>query len=159
MNNGTMMNKIQCWYIRFLLWLEGFGDEEYIEPEKPKQLLVNRIKTKDGTIIESRGRHDYVTHIDTVDGKEYMVDGGMSYCRRSLIGEDMCLYEGDPHEEIREAFSWGSYGVDGTEPLHYIVLKDMEDDHIVNILRTQAHISQAIRDVFISEGEWRENNA
>ena len=48
-----------------------------------EKYLANRIRTPDGTILESMHRHDYVTYIDA-NGKEYMVDGGLDYLRRNI---------------------------------------------------------------------------
>ena len=42
--------------------------------ENPK-ILSNKMRTPDGTILESKHRHDYVTHTDA-NGKEYMLDSG-----------------------------------------------------------------------------------
>jgi hypothetical protein len=40
--------------------------------------------TRDGTILVSKYRHDYVTYTDTVDGGFYMIDGGQEdYIRYS----------------------------------------------------------------------------
>ena len=57
--------------------------------------------------------------------------------------------------KIREHFSWGSRGKLGDEPLHYIILKDMEDSHISAILETQTHIQDYIRKVFEDELKFR----
>jgi len=125
------------------------------------KLLANRIKTPDGTILESMHRHDYKTYIDK-NGLEYMVDGGLEYLRRnvqdSAPATEMSVYNTDPHETIREAFKWGTRGIDGKQPLTYVVLKDMTTDHIEAILETQTHITQEIRQVFIDELEFRYEN-
>ena len=48
-----------------------------------ERIVSNRIRTPDGTILESMHRHDYVTYTDA-NGKEYMVDGGLDYLRRNV---------------------------------------------------------------------------
>lgn len=103
-------------------------------------LLVNAWKCPDGTILESRYRHDFVSYTDT-EGRVYFVDGGMDYCRIGGEGlEFVGCYDTDPHEKIREVFSWGSYGRDAKQEKHYILLKDLTDEHLYAILRTQSHI-------------------
>lgn len=99
-------------------------------------LIYNAIKTPDGTILESTYRHDYVTHMDA-NGKEYMIDGGFSYSRRSAHGDeiDLCLYDDQPHEVQREVLKWGTYGKDGSENFRRVAIKDMETDHIKAVLR------------------------
>ena len=122
------------------------------------KLLANRIKTPDGTILESLNRHDYKTYIDK-NGLEYMVDGGLEYLRRNVHDDapytEMSVYNVDDHVTIREAFKWGTRGVDGKQPLTYILLKDLATDHIEAILHTQTHLISEIRQVFIDELEFR----
>ena len=149
-------------YVRFLidrrLKVKKSGD---LKGGSVLKLLANRIKTPDGTILESLHRHDYKTYIDK-NGLEYMVDGGLEYLRRnvqdSAPATEMSVYNTDPHETIREAFKWGTRGKDGKQPLTYLVLKDMATDHIEAILETQTHITEEIRQVFIDELEYRDEN-
>lgn len=42
-----------------------------------KILLVNRIKTPDGTIIQSKHRHDYVTYIDKMVWNIWLMEVGI----------------------------------------------------------------------------------
>lgn len=124
-----------------------------------RQLLVQSIKTPDGTILTSRHRHDYVTHIDAISGEMYMVDGGNSY-RRGTVNKvpatDLCVYTDDSHEKIREAFTWGSRGKSGNEPLTYITLSSLTADHILAILRTQ-RLSEDVEQLFYNELNWRDS--
>lgn len=127
---------------------------------KPDRLLLNRIRTPDGTELTSWFRHDYRTYEDA-NGHTYMVDGGTDYLRRSLVlaapFEELSeYYEEENHEHNREYFSWGSYGKDGKGPLRRVLLKDLEDDHIEAILKTQIHISEWLRELFKSEVAYRE---
>jgi hypothetical protein len=38
------------------------------------------------------------------------------------------------HDELREVFQWGTYGRNGDEPLRFIYLKEISDNHLVNII-------------------------
>ena len=117
-------------------------------------ILRNAMVTPDGTLLESHYRHDYKDHTDA-NGHLYMVNGGLAYIWKSEPHEapakSLCLTTDNTHEEIREGFSWGSYGVNGDEPLHYIFLKDMNTKHINAIIMTQSHISAELRKVFREE--------
>ena len=98
------------------------------------KIVYNAIRTPDGTLLESFHTHDFKTHKDK-NGQVYMVDGGLSYIRRSGSGhQELCLVESDPIEEIREVFSWGTYGKSGDEPFKRVLLKDMTEEHIKAII-------------------------
>ena len=125
--------------------------------EKTPQIVYNAIRTPDGTLLESRHRHDYNTHTDK-NGAEYMVDGGTDYLRRNCgysdekKPEELSLYAHDPHEDIRERVTWGTYGKSGKEELHYIAVKDMTDEHIIAILDdTQCQIPDWMERIFKDE--------
>ena len=123
-----------------------------------EKYLANRIRTPDGTILESMHRHDYVTYIDA-NGKEYMVDGGLDYLRRNIHDDapytELSVLSTDEHSVIREVFKWGTYGIDGKQPLTYVILKDMSWDHIEAILETQTQLREHIRQVFVNELDYR----
>jgi len=95
------------------------------------RLIRNALQTPDGTIIQSHGRHDYVTYTDA-NGKQYMVDGGLDYLRRSVHEDqiDMSLYDDEPHEVQRETLTWGTYGINGDQPLQYKAIAEMETGHL-----------------------------
>ena len=99
-----------------------------------EKYLANRIRTPDGTILESMHRHDYVTYTDA-NGLEYMVDGGSEYLRRTVHEsapyEELSVYEDAPFEEIREAFHRGGRGKDGTEPLTWVPMSKMSDEWLL----------------------------
>ena len=122
-------------------------------------LLANRIITPDGTMLQSFHQHDYVTYTDA-NGLEYMVDGGLTYQRVNVHKDapptDASVYDTDPHDRIREAFHWGSYGKRGDQPRTWIKLKDMSDAHIEAIINTQTHIPPHISDAFENELTYRE---
>ena len=123
------------------------------------RIVSNRIRTPDGTILESMHRHDYVTYLDA-NGKEYMVDGGLDYLRRNVHDdapyEELSVYDDALHVEIRNVFKWGTRGKDGKQPLTYVPLKDLTTEHIEAILDTQSHISDYIRKIFLNELSIRE---
>ena len=126
-----------------------------------EKYLANRIRTPDGTILESMHRHDYVTYIDA-NGKEYMVDGGLDYLRRNVHDDapytELSVLSTDEHSVIREVFKWGTYGIDGKQPLKYLILKDMSWDHIEAILETQTQLRDHVRQVFVNELDYRGKN-
>jgi len=102
-------------------------------------IIYNGITTPDGTELVSRSRHDYKTHVDA-NGKEYMVDGGLDYVRRSTHGDEyplVCRYEDTVHEQAREMVTWGTYGINGDEPLQYKKVSEMDDDHLRAVIETQ----------------------
>ncbi|HED05257.1 MAG TPA: hypothetical protein ENI61_01075 [Ignavibacteria bacterium] len=101
--------------------------------EKP--LIRNAIQTPDGTILESKFRHDYQEYTDK-NGKTYMVDGGLDYLRRSIVGDekDLSLYNNEPHEVQREVLTWGTRGINGNLSLKYVKISEMETSHINAVL-------------------------
>lgn len=124
-------------------------------------IFRNAMKTPDGTVIESMSRHDYVTH-DDANGEMYMVDGGREYLRRTLNktpAEDLSLESKDgDHEFNRQHFKWGTYGKSGSEPLHYVVLKDMDLEHINAILDGGQPLSGEALEFFREEIKYRDGN-
>lgn len=123
------------------------------------ELVRNALKTPDGTIIESRHRHDFVTHIDK-NGKEYMVDGGLDYIRRSRNGdeEDMCVTTEDSFEKVRHVCAWGTYGINGDQPLQYKTIAEMDTAHIEAVLQTVKHIRPMIKTIMQNELKFRQQH-
>jgi hypothetical protein len=125
-----------------------------------KQIVCNKIITPDGTVLQSRNRHDYLLHVDA-NGYTYMVDGGLDYLRRAVVDEAPCteasVYLDDEFDEIRKAFAWGSYGKGGKEKLHYIPLKDMEDEHLAACLR-EGQGAYWVQKLMTKEQHYRKHN-
>lgn len=121
-------------------------------------LIRNAIQTPDGTILESRHRHDYQTHTDK-NGKIYMVDGGLDYIRCSVHDDQIDLFEYSdaPHERQRQVVTWGTYGIDGNQELKYKTIAEMEASHIGNVLNIRG-IAPHIRDCMREELRYRKDN-
>ena len=121
-------------------------------------LLYNGLKTPDGTIIESHHRHDYKTYEDA-NGKTYMIDGGLDYVRCSAHGDEnhMCVWSNDEHELIREHAEWGTYGINGDQPLEYVKIKDMSTEHLEACVKTHQSPGR-MSNVFVAELNYRKSN-
>jgi hypothetical protein len=124
---------------------------------KSNNLIRNAIQTPDGTILESTFRHDFKSYTDA-NGKEYMVDGGLDYVRCSANGDeiDLRLYDDEPHTAQRHIVKWGTYGINGDQPLKYVSVAEMDTAHIEAVLRNVSFISPIIKAVMIKELEQRE---
>ena len=123
-------------------------------------LVANRIKTPDGTILQSFHRHDYKTYTDA-NGYSYMVSGGIDFLRRGGSGlivapaEEMSVYDNAPHDIIRTALVWDTLGKDGKGPRQWRVIADLDTDHIQAILNTQHHIRAEVRSIMQNELNYR----
>lgn len=143
------------------------------------KLILNRIKTPDGTVLTSYNTHDFVMHKDK-NGNEYGVDGGTSYSRR--IGntnecEDLSIWvnpenmlirgkdgemlsKEESFEIIRETIHWGSRGKNGDQPLKHVKLQEMTDEHLHNILNVYTGpVDPFYKKCFKLEVEHRETNS
>ena len=111
--------------------------ENRAESNALPNIILNSIKTPDGTILISHHRHDYVTYKDA-NGLEYMVDGGHDYLRRNLHEaapyEELSVTDSAPFEQIRESLYWGNRGKDNKQPLSFVPICRMADDHLQAIL-------------------------
>jgi hypothetical protein len=125
-----------------------------------RKLVANRIKTPDGTVLQSFYTHDYKNHQDK-NGFTYMVDGGIEYLRRTIIAEapaeELSVYTDDPFALIRRAFHWGTRGKDGKESLKWKPLLELDTDHIEAIIETQKQVPEHLLNIFKQELEWRKN--
>jgi len=91
------------------------------------KLILNRIRTPDGTILTSYHRNDYVTHLD-LNGARYAIDGGLDYLKRnlSLEYEELSVYDNASFEIVRLSFN---IEIDN----EFIPLKDV-DSHSLRAL-------------------------
>ena len=103
-------------------------------------IISNSLRTPDGTVITSYHRHDYVVHLDA-NNKQYMVDGGTDYLRRSANGDEVDLsivVDDDDFNTLRTVVTWGTYGPDGNQPLKRVAIADLSTDHIYKILEIES---------------------
>ena len=129
-----------------------------------RQLILNRIKTPDGTILISRHRHDYVEYIDK-NGLTYMVDGGTDYqrCIEQLSEPhiDMCVYSDDPFEIIREVYCRGGRGKNGDQPLTWTPLNEMSDEWLkacITYNNERGNEDSLANELYNKEIEYRKEN-
>ena len=118
-----------------------------------RKLILNRIRTPDNTILESKHRHDYKCYKDTKSNEIYMNDGGIDCIRRSINiepYEDLSLYSDDPFEILRENITWGTYGKNGDEELHYKPISNMSSNHINSIL-SKIKLADFLKELFEKE--------
>ena len=124
-----------------------------------EQLLLNRIRTPDGTVLTSWYRHDYRTHEDD-NGHTYMVDGGTAYARRNLVPAvpytELSQYyrEGD-HVHNSKYAHWGTYGKDGDQPLRRVPIASMTTAHIQACLDNVPWMAPLHQDIMKAELEKR----
>lgn len=123
-------------------------------------IIVSKLKCPDGKVLISKSKHDYRCH--EIDGKRVCLDGGTFY--RRIVGdselvsqcEDISITTNSPIEEIREEFEWGAVR---NNKVVRIKLKDLSNDHIKNILKTQSQVPDYIRTkCFEAELEYRKEN-
>jgi hypothetical protein len=132
------------------------SEEKRESKEKDAKLVKNCLETPDGTVLYSRSRHDYKTHLDA-NGKTYMIDGGLDYVRCSANGDEIhhCVWDDDPFDEVRKAVEWGTYGINGDQPLTWVKLCDMETAHINAVLKNVPSIGDSYARAFRLELELR----
>ena len=126
-----------------------------------EKIILNAIKTPDGTILMSRYRHDYKTHTDAVSGEEYMVDGGLDYLRRNVNKvpyEELSVYDDGTHETRRQHLYWGkNFDKDGNQlpETQYIPIENMSSSHILAILTNIRDIAPLYKETFENELKYR----
>lgn len=126
-----------------------------------RQLVHNCVECLEcGEILVSHHRHDYKT---CSCPNHTTVDGGLSYLRYGGMNMEMVkakpVYADDDFELIRNKFQWGTYGKTGKDPLKYVVLKNMTNDHINKILAYMiTRMSPVAAELFSRELRYRREN-
>ena len=125
------------------------------------QLIYNAVECLScGDILESYHRHDYKT---CNCSNKTNVDGGYDYL--SYGGKDMSLIKSIPlysnasHEQIREKVKRGGRGIDGRQPLKYVLLKDVDDEWLQAIIKyEEEHLpSNRFLPIYRNEKLWRQD--
>ena len=121
-----------------------------------RKLIKNSIRTPDGTVLTSRHRHDYQSHLDK--NKElYVNDGGIDYTKRSvniIPYEDLSLYSDDSFVKLREGIEWGTFGKNGNEELQYKPISNMSSNHI-NAILSNCKVVDYMKELFEKELSFR----
>lgn len=100
------------------------------------QIVHNSVKCLNcDEVLVSNHRHDYnqcsCPNMATVDGgHDYLRYGAKDMNKIQLF----TLYDYDDFEVVRKYATRGSRGLNGDEPLKYIPICDMTDDHLKAVL-------------------------
>ena len=109
-------------------------------------LIANRWRTPDGTLLESKHTHDYVSHEDS-NGEYYFIDGGHDYIRMSkndIPMKNECVYADDEWEIVRKAELRGTVTKNLT--MFMVPLYKMSDRHVLKcITYNLRHVSKIER--------------
>jgi hypothetical protein len=101
-----------------------------------RQIVYNAIDCLDcGETIVSYHRHDYKT---CMCRNQATVDGGLDYLRYGAVDmskiQSVAVFADMPHSIVRLYATRGGRGKDGTEPLIYTRICDMNDDWLQAVL-------------------------
>ena len=128
------------------------------------QIILNQIRTPDGTILKSFHRQHYVQHLDK-NGKMYMVDGGNDYLRRNRHDDapydELTVYSDADFKIIRESLHRGGRGKDGTSPLTWVPLNKMSDswlDAAIEYNSNHGLENTYVTQFYKKEQEYRKDN-
>lgn len=97
-------------------------------------LIQQAVRLPNGIILNSVHVHDFIEWQDA-EGNEVFMDGGTHYCRRTEnfpgIGcTDLTIDADEPFDAICDKLVWGTMGKDGKGPMKWVLVKDMELDHL-----------------------------
>lgn len=100
----------------------------------------------------------FVSHEDKKSKQTYFLDAGDLYVRRSTnIPQEslVIIHTDDPHEVVRENYMWTSFGVKGDEKPRTRPIKNLDSEHIRQIIETQKHLPKEYIQVFENELTYR----
>lgn len=121
----------------FSIFKSAFREPQPV-PGKSALIMVNAIRTPDGTVLQSFHRHDYRSHVDSSNGRGYAVDGGLDYLRRVCGGpyDELSLTSEDDFQLIRERMHRFDSRSD-----QWVALKNMSDDWLAGVVRYHSGIA------------------
>jgi len=126
--------------------------------EEYRQLVSNKYKTPDGTVLTSNHIHDYVSYTDR-NGHTYSLDGGLSYRKIgfSSPNTDGFVFVGchldEDFEKVRMHFSWGVIN-SNRDGHNYVRLALLSNEHIYNIIK-DAHGDVWVLELMAKEIQYR----
>ena len=148
---SQLSDKVEEFISNYFLILYKKVIEDKKQEVKEPRIVLNRIKTPDGTILTSFSTHDYIEHHDA-NGQYYAVDGGNSYLKRVFDVSDyteLSVYENDTFEKIRESFHRGGRGKLGNEELTWIPMNKMNNNWLQACIVYNAE--RGLKDSFASK--------
>lgn len=100
------------------------------------QIVYNSVECLQcGAELVSYHRHDYKT---CGCSNKAMVDGGTSYCRHGAMDlskiRATVVFADEPFNKVRKFAHRGTHGINLDEPLRWVLLCDMTDDHLEAVL-------------------------
>lgn len=128
--------------------------------QQARQLVLNQIQTPDGTVLTSRFRHDYQSHLDE-NGETYVVDGGTSYAMRSvnnIPAKELSVYADECHTKVRCVLTWGTYGINGDEPCKFLTLNEMTTPHIEAVIKNVKRLDPWRKQIMENELAYRKHS-
>lgn len=148
--------KIREFMTRNDLWKVIESSKQIVEEQPHLQIVYSAVICHEcNKTIQSHHRHDYQT---CGCPNEATIDGGFEYVRYGAKDISKIIqityYDTDPHDLLRCFVSWGTYGKDGKQPLSYVLVKDMTDEHIRNVIQQQMG-SKWMRTILKNELDYR----
>ena len=116
------------------MWVDA--SQQILDKLAARSLIYNAIQTPDGTILQSKHRHDYRSYNDA-NGKTYVIDGGLEYIRSTIHADQtsLALYDDEVHAVQAHYLTWGTFGIRGDQPRRDIRIAEMETAHLEAVLR------------------------
>lgn len=101
-----------------------------------RQIVYNAVQCKAcKKVLVSYSQHDYKT---CGCPQDTMVDGGTAYARFGGVDMDkvksLCVYLDEDFTKVRDYAHWGNRGKDGKQPLTYLPLSQMTNNHLIALL-------------------------